>query len=72
MAEPRSPPPCGESVGGPSNRAPEEWADSSREPFLAAAGLDRPTRQAQAMMITGASSRARGTHKEMAIELTPA
>ena len=51
-----------------SNRAPEEWPDLFGEPLLAAAGLDRLTHRAQAMVITGTSFRAQGAEKEVAIE----
>ena len=51
-----------------SNRAPEEWPDLFGEPLLAAAGLDRLTHRAQAVVITGTSFRAQGTEKEVAIE----
>jgi len=54
-----------------SNRAPEEWPDLFGEPLLAAAGLDRLTHQAQAVVITGTSFRAHGPKKEVAIESTP-
>jgi DNA replication protein DnaC len=53
-----------------SNRAPEEWADLFGEPLLAAAGLDRLTHKAQAVIITGTSFRAHGPKKEVAIEST--
>jgi hypothetical protein len=36
-----------------------------------AAGLDRPTHQAQVMVFTGTSFRAHGLNKETAIEPTP-
>ncbi len=51
-----------------SNRAPEEWPDLFGEPLLAAAGLDRLTHRAQAVVITGTSFRAQGSEKEVAIE----
>lgn len=51
-----------------SNRAPEEWPDLFGEPLLAAAGLDRLTHRAQAVVITGTSFRAQGAEKEVAIE----
>lgn len=51
-----------------SNRAPEEWPDLFGEPLLAAAGLDRLTHRAQAVVITGISFRAQGAEKEVAIE----
>jgi DNA replication protein DnaC len=51
-----------------SNRAPEEWPDLFGEPLLAAAGLDRLTHRAQAVVITGTSFRAQRAEKEVAIE----
>jgi DNA replication protein DnaC len=51
-----------------SNRAPEEWPDLFGEPLLAAAGLDRLTHRAQAVVITGTSFRAQGSEREVLIE----
>ena len=43
-----------------SNRAPAEWPDLFRDPLLASAGLDRLMHRAEAVIIRGASFRARG------------
>lgn len=53
-----------------SNRAPEEWPDLFGEPLLAAAGLDRLTHQAQAVVITGTSFRTHGPREEVATDST--
>ena len=57
-----------------SNRAPEEWPDLFGSPFLASAGLDRPTHRAHTIIITGSSFRAHETQdpgKEVLVESTP-
>jgi DNA replication protein DnaC len=51
-----------------SNRAPEEWPDLFGEPLLAAAGLDRLTHRAQAIVVTGTSFRAQGSGREVPFE----
>lgn len=43
-----------------SNRAPAEWPDLFRDPLLASAGLDRLMHRAEALIIRGASFRAKG------------
>jgi len=46
-----------------SNRALEEWPDLFGEPLLASAGLDRLSHRAHVVVITGASFRARESHR---------
>lgn len=43
-----------------SNRAPGEWPELFGDPLLASAGLDRLAHQAETVVITGTSFRARG------------
>jgi DNA replication protein DnaC len=47
-----------------SNRAPNEWPDLFGNPLLASAGLDRLAHQAETLVITGRSDRARGRQQE--------
>lgn len=42
-----------------SNRAPREWPELFGNPLLASVGLDRLAEQAEALVITGRSYRAR-------------
>ena len=42
-----------------SNRAPSEWPEVFLDPLLASAGLDRLGDQAEVLIMTGASYRAR-------------
>jgi DNA replication protein DnaC len=54
-----------------SNRAPDEWPDLFGNPLLASAGLDRLSHNANVLLITGASYRARGprqSEKEVSSE----
>lgn len=45
-----------------SNRAPSEWPEIFQDPLIASAALDRLVDNAQIMIITGASYRARDRH----------
>ncbi|MCI0628039.1 MAG: ATP-binding protein [Acidobacteria bacterium] len=49
-----------------SNRALDEWPQLFGDPLLASAGLDRLFHNAHALVITGASFRARGRRGEIA------
>src|SRR5262249_51869415 len=44
-----------------SNRAPAEWPDLFRDPLLASAGLDRLMHNADKLVMTGTSYRARAS-----------